>query len=736
MSQYSEEDTNSLSSASLSSVSLQNEVNPVTQDTKPSGKNQAFSKYEQRTPVLIAAQKSAGEGRDFQQERSRTSIDSENYQPDDYLGDTDIEKNGDAGMPKPGLQKTSTRASLMRKITKIELNESQIVPNDARRGILCRFELIPEYKDARELPRKLRGFFTFIIAYIAMIGPMGTSILFPATDNAVNDLKTTVSVFNVAVGIYLVTLGVIPMWWSNFSERWGRRSIYIVSFILYVGFTIGCALSRNVVQLIIFRIFSGGCAASVQAVGAGTVTDMYTITERGTAMGVFYLGVLAGPLLAPIVGGAITSNPSLGWRATQWFLVILAVCGIVMVVLFLPETLRRQESREAIRKLLRKRRDQVTPKSALDVESKADIEGKTKNKGSRPETRSSAKPLRRLNTRRSSFSTISKVDLEDPEQEDTHLDRIISRLSVQASAIAKDEDEDEDESLQNDRLQTSDAAAPLTRVRTAGTFKPKKNKEQKLEKQMTTLQEVQKGGFWKKAGYYFKIYGWGPLKAFAFLRYPPVALSIAYSAPCFAALYVLNMSLTYCYSRSPYNFGPMLVGLVYIPNSVTYFIASVWGGKFNDYLLKRKIKKYGVVAPEARFGINVFTAAVLLPLSLLISGWCLDKHEHWVTPLIGTALFGFAQMIVIGITITYLSDCLPGRGATGVAINNFIRQLMAAGVTFATAPLIKAIGVGPLFSICAGITAILMVILVIIVKRGDHWRETYDLEKLYDIVDS
>ena len=180
----------------------------------------------------------------------------------------------------------------------------------------------------------------------------------------------------------------------------------------------------------------------------------------------------------------------------------------------------------------------------------------------------------------------------------------------------------------------------------------------------------------------------------------------------------------------------MLVGLVYIPNSVTYFIASVWGGKFNDYLLKRKIKKYGVVAPEARFGINVFTAAVLLPLSLLISGWCLDKHEHWVTPLIGTALFGFAQMIVIGITITYLSDCLPGRGATGVAINNFIRQLMAAGVTFATAPLIKAIGVGPLFSICAGITAILMVILVIIVKRGDHWRETYDLEKLYDIVDS
>lgn len=741
MSNYSEDDTNSLSSLSLESESLENDVNSVRSvvpDTKATGKKNVFLKHEQRTPVLIAEPEATGGGRESLQGESKMASDSTGSSLEGYLGDTDIKKRQGLAAAKPALRKVSTQLSLVKKVTNIELDDAQIVPNDKRRGILCRFELIPEYKDARELPRNLRGFFTFIIAYIAMIGPMGTSILFPATDNAVDDLDTTVSVFNVAVGIYLVTLGVIPMWWSNFSERWGRRSIYIVSFILYVGFTIGCALSRNVVQLIIFRIFSGGCAASVQAVGAGTVTDMYSITERGTAMGVFYLGVLAGPLLAPIVGGAITSNKSLGWRATQWLLVILAICGIVMVILFLPETLRRQESRDAIRKLLRKRKNQVTPKSALDVESKGKGVEDERGKERKPKEvgRLPTKHLKRLSSRKSSISSVSKVDLEDPDQEDTKLDRIISRLSVQASAITKTGDEEDEESSQNDRLQTSDAAAPLTRVRTTGTLKPRKNKDEKLEKQITKLQDVQKGGFWKKAGYYFKIYGWGPLKAFEFLRYPPVALTIGYSAPCFAALYVLNMSLTYCYSRPPYNFGPMLVGLVYIPNSVTYFIASVWGGKFNDYLLKRKIKKYGVVAPEARFGINVYAAAVILPISLLISGWCLDKHEHWVTPLIGTALFGFAQMIVIGITITYLADCLPGRGATGVAINNFIRQLMAAGVTFATAPLIKAIGVGPLFSICAGITAVLMVILVIIVKKGDHWRETYDLEKLYDIVDS
>jgi hypothetical protein len=50
--------------------------------------------------------------------------------------------------------------------------------------------------------------------------------------------------------------------------------------------------------------------------------------------------------------------------------------------------------------------------------------------------------------------------------------------------------------------------------------------------------------------------------------------------------------------------------------------------------------------------------------------------------------------------------------------------------------LIKVIGTGVLFSICAGITAALSVLIFIIVRNGDRWRETYDLEKLYDIVDS
>lgn len=90
-------------------------------------------------------------------------------------------------------------------------------------------------------------------------------------------------------------------------------------------------------MLIVMRTLSGGAAASVQAVGAGTIADIWETKERGRAMGIFYLGPLCGPLFAPIIGGAL--GQGLGWRSTQWFLVVYGGLTVIFIVFALPETL-------------------------------------------------------------------------------------------------------------------------------------------------------------------------------------------------------------------------------------------------------------------------------------------------------------------------------------------------------------------------------------------------------------
>jgi len=52
--------------------------------------------------------------------------------------------------------------------------------------------------------------------------------------------------------------------------------------------SLGVALARNVPQLLLFRVvqaFGGGGGMSI---GAGVISDIYRLEERGTAMGVFF----------------------------------------------------------------------------------------------------------------------------------------------------------------------------------------------------------------------------------------------------------------------------------------------------------------------------------------------------------------------------------------------------------------------------------------------------------------
>lgn len=90
----------------------------------------------------------------------------------------------------------------------------------------------------------------------------------------------------------MLAMGICPLWWSQLSERSGRRTVYIISFSLFVIFSVCSALAVDIGMLIAFRVLSGGAASSVQAVGAGTIADIWEVKERGRAMGWFYLGPL------------------------------------------------------------------------------------------------------------------------------------------------------------------------------------------------------------------------------------------------------------------------------------------------------------------------------------------------------------------------------------------------------------------------------------------------------------
>lgn len=154
------------------------------------------------------------------------------------------------------------------------------------------------------------------------------------------DLDSTPTIVNLSVAFYSLAVAFTPLWWSYLSEQYGRRAIYLISFFLLAVFNVLAAVSVDIGMFIATRVLAGGACASVQAVGAGTIADLWEVKERGRAMGIFFLGPMLGPLISPIIGGAVAIKWN--WRSTQWVMVIYGVLVLLLVLLFLPETSNMQ----------------------------------------------------------------------------------------------------------------------------------------------------------------------------------------------------------------------------------------------------------------------------------------------------------------------------------------------------------------------------------------------------------
>ncbi|KAI1403516.1 major facilitator superfamily transporter [Hypoxylon fuscum] len=138
------------------------------------------------------------------------------------------------------------------------------------------------------------------------------------------------------ISTYLMGYVFGPMVWGPLSEHIGRRNLSIGSFIMFMIWTMACALAPNWPAMLVFRFFVGTFASAPIAVVTGQLADIFNSpVTRGRAMAWFMVTTVFGPLLAPIISGFCST--SIGWRWTFWIGLMFA--GLTLVfALFLPET--------------------------------------------------------------------------------------------------------------------------------------------------------------------------------------------------------------------------------------------------------------------------------------------------------------------------------------------------------------------------------------------------------------
>ena len=227
-----------------------------------------------------------------------------------------------------------------------------------------------------------------------------------------------------------------------------------------------------------------------------------------------------------------------------------------------------------------------------------------------------------------------------------------------------------------------------------------------------------------------------PLKIILYLRFPAVLITVYYASITFGSLYLLNVSLQTTFSKPPYNFSTTLVGLTYIPNSIGYVLASLFGGKWTDKIMAREAKRAGrydekgklMYRPEDRMRENAWIAAFLYPSALVWYGWTAEKGIFWLVPLVANFFFGIGSMLIFAMATTMLTEFMPKKASNGVAVNNFVRNIFSCVGAIVAQPLISAIGNGWLFTGVGVIATASSAVIWAMRRFGPRWRQVMDRE--------
>ncbi|KAJ5332975.1 Major facilitator superfamily domain general substrate transporter [Penicillium brevicompactum] len=199
------------------------------------------------------------------------------------------------------------------------------------------FCLMAKRDDPKTHPGWQKNAIVVIITLSAFTAPFASCILFPSFTILVEHFHTTQTKVALTTTVFLLGLAVAPLWWSTLSQEYGRRPVLVFSFLISTAAVIVCAATNSLPLITVFRLIEAVGCSSAQSVGAGVISDIYSPTERGSALGWFYLGTLIGPLVAPIIGGAL--QVWLGWRANLYFMAIFTLTTSILTMMCLPETL-------------------------------------------------------------------------------------------------------------------------------------------------------------------------------------------------------------------------------------------------------------------------------------------------------------------------------------------------------------------------------------------------------------
>lgn len=181
-----------------------------------------------------------------------------------------------------------------------------------------------------------RGWITLSIMLATIMQALDTTIANVALPSMQGSMSATSEQISWVLTSYIVAAAIATPLTGFLAGRLGRKRLFVISVVGFTLTSLLCGIAASLQQMVLFRLLQGLFGAGLVPLSQAVLLDTYPQERHGSAMAMWGMGVMVGPILGPTLGGYLTEV--INWRWVFYINLPIGILSLLGIIFFVPET--------------------------------------------------------------------------------------------------------------------------------------------------------------------------------------------------------------------------------------------------------------------------------------------------------------------------------------------------------------------------------------------------------------
>ncbi|MEC8814020.1 MAG: MFS transporter [Pseudomonadota bacterium] len=185
--------------------------------------------------------------------------------------------------------------------------------------------------------------YPIVLVIFEVIVYLSNDMYFPALPQISAEFSVSISSVQITLTAWFLGAASLNLVVGFISDYFGRKTVLILSAIIFMLSSVMCSLSGTLTNLALSRFFQGTAVASIAVAGWATVHELMSEDDAVRVISWMSSFTVIAPAFGPLVGAGLLLI--LPWQGLFSVLALASALALVAIVVYFPESNPKEKRR-------------------------------------------------------------------------------------------------------------------------------------------------------------------------------------------------------------------------------------------------------------------------------------------------------------------------------------------------------------------------------------------------------